>query len=327
MAHLTIKLLAVTGLARVLKCRRNPKSSSEVLRQSLSTNAAGVYLGGYVSLYGLLSHTESRSPAELFQYTLLAIWLTDILYRTAFARSGSDDKEQVMIGGIVLRFLQIVACNAVEITELQVADTLHRSHPVSIGLALYPTVSLLNHSCDPVLELIFYDDACVVRAVQNTRTGRELFIDYGQVYYVTGRADRRDALSRQYYFDCQCVACSLDWGLKSHLPSGAAALKCVDCGMVLSAGELSADPVECGRCHREQAGIADRLDMLATSQTAAEKAIVEARKFRVTKSTMSALEEHLTLIDKYIQLPWKDYVVCLSTLKQCYRYLGNHRRS
>jgi len=326
MAHLTIKLLAVTGLARVLKCRRNPKSSSEALRQSLSTNSSGVYLGGYVSLYGLLSHSESRAPAELFQYTLLAVWLTDILYRTAFARSGSDDKEQTMIGGVVLRFLQIVTCNGVDVTELQLADTLHRSHPLSIGLALYPTVSLLNHSCDPVLELVFYGDRCAVRAVQNTRAGRELFIDYGQVYYVIGRAERRAALSRQYYFECQCIACSLDWGLKGQLPSGAAVLKCIDCGTPLGADELAADPVECGRCRREQAGLADRLDMLATSQSAAEKAIGEARKIRVSKSTMSALEEHLTLIDKYLQLPWKDYVVCLSTLKQCYRYLGNHRR-
>ena len=326
MAHLTMKLLAITGLSRVLKCRRNPKSSSEALRQSLSTNSSGVYLGGYVSLYGLLSHSESRSAADLFQFTLLSVWLTDILYRTAFARSASDEKELATVGGVVLRFLQIVACNGVDVTELQVADTLHRSHPVSIGLALYPTVSLLNHSCDPVLELVFYGDKCAVRAVQNTRAGRELFIDYGQVYYLTGRAERRAALARQYYFDCQCVACSVDWGLKANLPSGAALLKCIDCGTPLGAGELAAGPVECPRCRREQAGLADRLDMLATSQSSAEKAIGEARKFRVSKSTTSALEEHLTLIEKYLQLPWKDYVVCLSTLKQCYRYLGNHRR-
>jgi len=162
MAHLTVKLLTVTGLVRVLKCRRNPKSSSDALRQSLSTNSSGVYLGGYVSLYGLLSHSESRSPAELFQYTLLAVWLTDLLYRTAFsAGSGSDDKELTMVGGVVLRFLQIVTCNGVDVTELQLADTLHRSHPVSVGLALYPTVSLLNHSCDPVLELVFYADRLI----------------------------------------------------------------------------------------------------------------------------------------------------------------------
>jgi len=167
---------------------------------------------------------------------------------------------------------------------------------------------------------------CAVLAVQNTRAGQELFIDYGHVYYVSGRAERRAALSCQYHFDCQCVPCSLNWGLKNQLPSGAALLKCVDCGSALSADELAADPVQCGRCMREQAGLADRLDMLATSQSAAEKAIGEARKFRVSKSTTSALEEHLTLIDKYLQLPWKDYVVCLSTLKQCYRYFGNHRR-
>jgi len=130
MAHLTVKLVAVTGLSRVLKCRRNPKSSSDVLSQSLFTNSSGVYLGGYVSLYSLLAHSESRAPAELFQYTLLAVWLTDLLYRTAFvdqAVSGPDDKDKATVGGVVLRFLQIVTCNGVEVTELQLADTLHRS--------------------------------------------------------------------------------------------------------------------------------------------------------------------------------------------------------
>jgi len=330
MAHLTVKLLAVTGLARVLKCRRNPKSSSEALCQSLFTNSSGVYIGGYVSLYGLLSHAESRGPAELFQYALLAVWITDLLYRTAFLDAGGggpDDAERATVGGVVLRFLQIVTCNGVEVTELRLSDTLHRSHPGSVGLALYPTVSLLNHACDPVIELVFYGDRCAVRAVQNARAGRELFVDYGHVYYAVGRAERRAALARQYHFDCQCVACSLDWPLKSRLPSGAATLKCVGCGAALGPAQLAAVPVECGLCRREQVGLADRLDALATSQAAAEKAIGDARRFRVTRSTMSALEEHVTLIDKYIQLPWKDYVVCLSTLKQCYRYLGNRRQS
>jgi len=133
MAHLTVKLLAVAGLARVLKCRRNPKSSasSEALRQSLFTNSSGVYLGGFVSLYSLLAHSESRAPAELFQYALLAVWLTDLLYRTAFvggqAPGSSDDKDRATVGGVVLRFLQIVTCNGVEVTELQLGDTLHRS--------------------------------------------------------------------------------------------------------------------------------------------------------------------------------------------------------
>jgi len=63
-------------------------------------------VGGYVSLYGLLSHAESRGPAELFQYALLAVWLTDLLYRTAFAAdtAGPDQKERTTVGGVVLRF-------------------------------------------------------------------------------------------------------------------------------------------------------------------------------------------------------------------------------
>ena len=77
------------------------------------------------------------------------------------------------VGGTVLRFLQIISCNGVEINEMTIGETLAKSHPDSIGLALYPTVSLLNHACDPVLELVFYRNVCVARAIQNVQAGEK----------------------------------------------------------------------------------------------------------------------------------------------------------
>ena len=47
-------------------------------------NSSGVYVGGLVSLYQLVTHTEDRNPADLLQYTVLAIWITDLLQQTGF---------------------------------------------------------------------------------------------------------------------------------------------------------------------------------------------------------------------------------------------------
>ena len=42
-----------------------------------------------------------------------------------------------------------------------------RAEQVTLGLGLYPTVSLLNHSCNPAMELVFYGNSCIVRAIRN----------------------------------------------------------------------------------------------------------------------------------------------------------------
>ncbi len=49
--------------------------------------------------------------------------------------------------------------------------TLQRSEQVTLGLGLYPTVSLLNHSCNPAMELVFYGNSCIVRAIRNIEEG------------------------------------------------------------------------------------------------------------------------------------------------------------
>jgi hypothetical protein len=225
------------------------------------------------------------------------------------------------------------------VTELAVSETLDKSHPSTIGLGLYPTVSLLNHSCDPAAELIFYDDRCAVRAVQTIRSGRELTIDYGYVYYTMPADKRRRALRSQYFFDCRCDACAGNWSLKAALPTGTPTIKCAECGtpLLVSTGLDGAAPAsgdqtaptsqagsECPEV-RSAIGTSGRTTHveLEGSQAKAERAIKDARKLRIDKAVTGALEGHLTILERDVRLPCKDYAVCLSTLKQCYRMQGN----
>lgn len=332
MSQLALRIAIVTGLQRMLKYKRNPKSDMTEALQSLFTNSDGVYLGGYMAVYSLLSHAELRTTTDLLQYSILAVYLTKILRQTAlFTRCPElkeDEKSIGLLGGILLRFIQIIACNGIEVTEMIIGDNLQKSHPTTVGLALYPTVSLLNHSCDPILELVFYGNACVIRAIQNIGCGQELTIDYGYLYYTTPKDERQQSLRSQYFFDCQCVACVLEWGLRTQLRADIPILKCEYCGEALM-GTATEDPGSpapspCHGCGTTYSAV-ELLEELYQSQSKADEAVQEARKYRITRA-IPILEAHLTFMSKHVVQPWRDYVTCLSVLKQCYRMLGNRRR-
>lgn len=63
-------------------------------------------------------------------------------------------QDDLYIGGLLLRHIEQLVCNAHAITELQVTQTSDTSLVDSksqerVATAIYPTTSLLNHSCDP----------------------------------------------------------------------------------------------------------------------------------------------------------------------------------
>ena len=69
----------------------------------------------------------------------------------------SLESAQFYIGGLLLRHICQLVCNAHAITELQAANVTNQSSlvesksQVRIATAIYPTTSLLNHSCDPTI--------------------------------------------------------------------------------------------------------------------------------------------------------------------------------
>lgn len=339
---LVLRTILITGLRKIIKYKNNPKSDQHDVQSSLFTDSKGVYIGGFVGLYGLLTHTSYRAPSELLQYTFLAVFILKILERSGFIQNGADlegefkDKETALylLGGIILRFLQITACNGIEITEMAIGENLTKSHPETIGLAFFPTVCLINHSCDPVMELIFYENTCVVRALRNILSGQELTIDYGYLYYITTKQQRQLSLKAQYFFDCSCPACANNWSVKQNLPCNIPQLKCTECSTILSpfnnnASNLSntdraKGAVLCVKCQHQENTI-EIIENLQKSNHKAAKALDEARSFQLLKA-IPILEAHVSLMDKHVSLPWKDYVTATSMLKQCYRMMGNRAR-
>ncbi|XP_066289414.1 N-lysine methyltransferase SMYD2-like [Branchiostoma lanceolatum] len=75
-----------------------------------------------------------------------------------------------------------------------------------IGTALYAQASMINHSCSPNCVPIFRGSRVEIRAARVILPGEEATISYTDT--LTPTQERKDHLSFNYFFTCQCEACN-----------------------------------------------------------------------------------------------------------------------
>lgn len=68
--------------------------------------------------------------------------------------------------------------------------------------------ALMNHSCAPNVQYLFFGDLLVCRALRALQPGEELLISY--VSPLQPRHTRRKRLRSDFGFDCSCARCQLD---------------------------------------------------------------------------------------------------------------------
>uniref|UniRef100_A0A3P8TPL1 Protein-lysine N-methyltransferase SMYD4 n=1 Tax=Amphiprion percula TaxID=161767 RepID=A0A3P8TPL1_AMPPE len=247
----------------VLGCVHHDSSDS---KQSDQPDSSILYCGdSYLSVFHLLHHMNQHSPRLCFLYAVTAATLYLKLSRTgplpaswshskpSAARSQSQhepdeeggdadwNSELWLLGSAFLRHILQLRCNAQAIITLQ--DTGAANSPVQsnreirIATAIFPTLSLLNHSCCPNTSLMFSTgtsaDPCgsdvpadasenvaeykhkargvtvTVRAAKVITPGQEILHCYGPHSSRMVTQERQRLLHDQYYFLCQCEACSV----------------------------------------------------------------------------------------------------------------------
>ena len=74
---------------------------------------------------------------------------------------------------------------------------------------IFPIASRLNHSCVPNAYFAWNwkSKTLTVHALTPIRSGNEILVDYRVENYLKPRDERRQELSDDYYFDCNCPAC------------------------------------------------------------------------------------------------------------------------
>ncbi|XP_061480629.1 histone-lysine N-methyltransferase SMYD3 isoform X2 [Rhineura floridana] len=89
-----------------------------------------------------------------------------------------------------------VTCNCFSISNGEMQN---------VGVGLYPSMSLLNNSCDPNCVIIFEGPQLHLRSIREIQMGEELTISYIETMMPT--PDRQQHLKRQYCFECDCLMC------------------------------------------------------------------------------------------------------------------------
>uniref|UniRef100_A0A3Q3ICY0 Protein-lysine N-methyltransferase SMYD4 n=1 Tax=Monopterus albus TaxID=43700 RepID=A0A3Q3ICY0_MONAL len=248
MSHLALRVTLKAGLKNIQMARKpisnqhrkskpghfNRESSDSSSCQINQSDPSTSYYGdSYSSVFHLLHHLNHHSPGLRFlcAVTIATLYLklrkigpppaSWALSRLTGVNSQSTEEEGSwgselwLLGSAVLRHFLQLRCNAQAILTLQ--DTgaanspVQSSREICIATAIFPTLSLLNHSCYPNTSLVFNTGTVTitVRASKNITVGQEIVHCYGPHSSRMASQERQRLLQEQYYFLCQCEACTL----------------------------------------------------------------------------------------------------------------------
>lgn len=157
-----------------------------------------------------------------------------------------------------------------------------------IGTALYSIVSLMNHSCDPNVEL--YKDGeggrtYKMRAARDIAIADELCIVYVAEFYSAPRANRRRALRQKYFFECRCHACADD------SRETATGWRCPRCEGLLVYDDARLDSV-CLQCGKRDVDVRAVLAEISNSEKKLFSAAKLKRAGQMSEAKKVLLEVH-----------------------------------
>lgn len=304
------------------------------ISQSDSRPAEDKVTSAYEGLVStLVRHEGERSPTDNMELCVIAFVLLQISKVSGWLPDlgGKEDSNRCVeaethVYSALLHHLQMIQCNGFEITEMRpnsAADkcrSMLQDHKINyIGMGLYPAMATMNHSCDPTVDLVFYGDKSVNRAIRNISRSEEVTIDYGQLFILHEKSQRQRFLRNSYFFDCCCRACAENWPLWQGLPATDLTLKCSKCSSPFKAVAVK----KCFRCEndlsRESMDALKRLGDLQRKYAAALQNLAPGLEQR----TADVAEEYLGTMQDLVCLPWKEFYSCQATLRQLYRISAN----
>ncbi|XP_051903055.1 SET and MYND domain-containing protein 4 isoform X2 [Hippocampus zosterae] len=210
------------------------------LRVALKAGVANAGGAAYRGVWDLLHHVERHAASMRFLCAVTAATLRLALGETATSPVGrAEDAGGRLLGVAMLRHALQLRCNAQAVVTLQ-QPGLSDAHVQSVeerrvATAVFPTLSLINHSCRPNTSLSFgAGGAVTLRAARSLRPGQEVAHCYGphSSRMVTG--ERRRLLQEQYFFLCRCEACQED-----RSPDEESGLLCARCDASLLSKVIS----------------------------------------------------------------------------------------
>lgn len=144
-------------------------------------NNDGTYSSSdYSPIYWLVGNTEKRAVGDLFGRAVTAAYVLSCLETmTDFFSTDNNSppcditQHKLLVGGLLLRHMQNLPCNAHSVSEL--VETVPLWESIEVGAAAYAVLSLVNHSCDPnVVRHSYHGDTAVLRAIRPIAKGEQV---------------------------------------------------------------------------------------------------------------------------------------------------------
>ncbi|CAK9796407.1 SET and MYND domain-containing protein 4 [Anthophora plagiata] len=310
----------------------------EASKGKLEVSKQKPHLSGNIeAFYGLITHEEKRTAEDLLHRTYISCWLLRLLKKGSYlpeevktldnAEAKPSDGE-LFIGGLILHSLMVMQFNAHEISELVMPrsdKTLAKAKNNFIGGGLYPTISLFNHSCNPGIIRYFVGTTMVVRAIRSISVGEDVSENYGQIFTTTPEAERKRKLRWQYWFDCNCEACTQHWPILEKLDTTILRFKCgtgQKCGNILPVRTDTEEfMIKCPKCDKNT-NLFKALKALQDTDVIFKTAsrYMNERKYQ---EALKHFLEILKLLDENLTLPIKDYHIFQESIRLIMLSFGN----
>ncbi|XP_066940487.1 SET and MYND domain-containing protein 4-like isoform X1 [Macrobrachium rosenbergii] len=251
-SSLACKILLKEGFPHLSKVISKLKGEEKVLSPILrGYNEEGKFTSeDFENIYHMASHKEKLANSEIFDKCITAFLLLKavIASQTFFCDLNGvmfiPSRRDIKIAGtILLRLLLSLPFSAQEIARYEIYDAEDDSLPVTVlGAGVFPTLSLINHSCNPTAHAYFDGKMMFLRAVTFIPMGEEITYNYIGNYGEATLSVRKTRLVK-YFINCRCEACNENWPLFSDLAN--LQIPCLNCHSAVPLIEIN--PV-CPKC-------------------------------------------------------------------------------
>ncbi|XP_047035670.1 SET and MYND domain-containing protein 4 [Helicoverpa zea] len=320
--------------------------------QDIDTKVSGPYkTDDYRNIYHLVAHEDKRSKLDFLHRTQMTAFFVKLLEVSGYFDGkprakpveveelktlAVDDKykeDVALFGGLILKNLQILKFNAHEVFELQCPKPKvdkniikHEGKSTFLAGAVFPTLALFNHSCDPGVVRYFCGNNIVVRAVKNIKKGDEVSENYGPIFTTVPKEKRQAELKEQYWFDCHCTPCEHKWPTYEEMTENYMRFKCDSdnpCPNVVAVPyDCKEFMVQCGLC-QQYTNILKGLKALQDTEMMYRlgRAAMEGGQYG---EAMKKFVEVLKLYDNTLSPPYRSYYDCVQDLRRCMLAMGNY---
>lgn len=183
-ARLALRIMTKNTFDYFLQLQSHLRTSDETEPVSCPSSRS------YVQVFNLVSNNDHRWPEDRLRRSLMAGVLLKVLKDSHFIPSTATMGEELFIGSLLTRNMEVLQFNAHEVYEVVKARDQKALTPCktrSIGLAVYPHASYFNHSCQGSVARFFRGDKMYLKTLRSMTKGQEVCENYGSIFYFKDR--------------------------------------------------------------------------------------------------------------------------------------------